>query len=109
MRAEGESGWYACGHDEFVLCMDGETEVHLVKLDRPEPSDDPEREGARALEGWPEGRKMGRLVLGQGHMGLLPRGAAYRFQAAAPSTLMIQTTLGPVTVERWSDICQTES
>ena len=31
-RAEGVSPWFTCAHDEFVLCMDGDVEVHLVKL-----------------------------------------------------------------------------
>src|SRR3954469_3438576 len=57
-RAEGTSGWYACAHDEFALCMDGEIEVHLVKLDQAvAPADS---QGARSLAGDPEGRKMGR-------------------------------------------------
>ena len=33
LRAEGTSPWYTCAHDEFALCMDGEVEVHLLKLD----------------------------------------------------------------------------
>ena len=35
MRAEGTSPWFACAHDEFALCMDGEVEVELVKLAQP--------------------------------------------------------------------------
>ena len=104
-RAEGSSGWYACAHDEFVLCMDGTVEVHLVKLDA--PAVDPGSQGAHALEGFPEGRKMGRIVLGLGHQALLPRGAAYRFHADKPSCLMFQTVEGPVTVQKWDEICQT--
>jgi hypothetical protein len=50
---------------------------------------------------------MGRITLGRGHMALLPSGAAYRFQAERPGVLMIQTIQGPVTIERWADICQT--
>ena len=33
LRAEGNSPWYTCAHDEFALVMDGDVEVHLVKLD----------------------------------------------------------------------------
>jgi len=106
-RAEGTSGWYACAHDEFVLCMDGKVEVHLVKLDNADAVVDPASQGAHALTGDPDGRKMGRIVLGKGHQALLPRGAAYRFHADAPCTLMIQTVEGPVTVQKWSEICQT--
>jgi hypothetical protein len=109
VRAEGTSGWYACAHDEFALCMDGKVEVHLLKLDDPNAVVDPESEGAHALGDFPQGRKMGRLVLGRGHMGLLPRGAAYRFHADAPAALMIQTIEGPMTVQKWSDICQTDT
>jgi hypothetical protein len=104
-RAEGPSGWYAADHDEFVLCMDGEIEVHLVKLDA--PLVEPGFQGAVALEDAPDGRKMGRLVLRRGHMGLLPRGAAYRFHADLPSAMMIQTLEGLVTVQKWAEICQT--
>lgn len=105
-RAEGTSGWYACAHDEFALCMDGEVEIHLVKLDDPNVVD-PASQGAHALSGDPQGRKMGRIVLRRGHQALLPRGAAYRFHADKPSVLMIQTVEGPVTVQKWNEICQT--
>ena len=105
-RAEGTSGWYACAHDEFILEMDGEVEVHLLR-----PSEnllDPEAHGAHALGDAPDGRKMGRLVLRQGHQGLLPARSAYRFHADQPACFLIQTILGPATVEKWADICQTE-
>ena len=106
MRAEGTSPWYAAAHDEFVLSMDGEVEVHLVKLDDPDSVVDPESEGAHRLNGNPNGRKMGRIVLRQGHMALVPVGAAYRFHASGLCTLMIQTIDGPETVHRWAEICQ---
>jgi len=35
----------------------------------------------------------------------LPAGAAYQLTAKAPSVAVIQTLLGPETVERWSEIC----
>ena len=50
---------------------------------------------------------MGRIVLGLGHQALLPRGAAYRFHSDAPACLMFQTVEGPVTVQKWDEICQT--
>lgn len=105
VRAEGTSGWFAADHDEFALTMDGEIEVHLVKLDKPAAVAG--SQGAILLEGLPEGRKMGRLVLRRGHMGLLPRGSAYRFHADTPAAMMIQTIAGPVTVQKWAEICQT--
>jgi hypothetical protein len=106
LRAEGTSPWYGAAHDEFALCMDGKVDIHLVKL--AEPSLVPAgSQGAIQLEGDPAGRKMGRVRLGRGHMALLPTGAAYRFQADRPGVLMIQTIGGPVTIERWAEICQT--
>jgi hypothetical protein len=69
-HAEGTSPWYACGHDEFALVMDGKVEISLLKPDRvPVPAD---RNGAVALDGAPAGRAMGRIVAGRGHMALLP-------------------------------------
>src|SRR5580698_523559 len=106
VRAEGTSPWYTAAHDEFVLSMDGEVEVHLVKLSDPDSVVDPESEGAHKIEGNPDGKKMGRIVLRQGHMAMLPVGAAYRFHAAALCTLMIQTIDGPETVHKWAEICQ---
>lgn len=107
VRAEGLSGWYAADHDEFALCMDGQIEVFLVKLDDPAGVVSPGVQGAQAIEGDPQGARMGRLVLGRGHMGLLPKGAAYRFRSETPAAMMIQTIEGPVTVQKWDEICQT--
>lgn len=104
-RAEGGSGWYAADHDEFVLTMDGEVEVHLVKLYAAVVP--PGSEGAIALDDAPDGRKMGRLVLRRGHMGILPAGAAYRFHSEAASVIMFQTIAGPLTIQKWAEICQT--
>jgi len=106
-RAEGESPWFTCAHDEFALCLDGEVEVHLIKLDNPDAYVDPASQGAHRLQSDPEGRKMGRLILRRGHQGLLPRGSAYRFLAVTEGCLMLQTVEGPVTVQKWADICQT--
>jgi len=103
VRAAGTSPWYACGHDEFVLCMDGGIEVHLVKLAK--PAVQAGIDGAVRLADNPDGRKMGRVILGRGHMALLPAGAAYRFQADKPAVAMIQTIAGPVTVQKWAEIC----
>lgn len=55
----------------------------------------------------PSGPKMGRIVLGRGHMALLPKDAAYQFQADTPSVLTIQTIQGELTIEKWADICFT--
>lgn len=112
VRAAGESPYWTARHDEFVLCMDGETEVLLYKLTEPAGAA-AGRDGAHRLDalpaGKPPGKKMGRILLGRGHMALLPKHSAYRFRAAAPSALMVQTIEGPETIFRWPDICQTES
>jgi hypothetical protein len=105
-RAEGDSPWYTAAHDEFALCMDGSVEVHLVKLDDPDSVVDPDSEGAHRLSDLPAGRKMGRIVLGQGHMALLPVGAAYRLSSAAPCAVLFQSILGPESVQKWGEICQ---
>jgi hypothetical protein len=102
LRAAGTSPWFTCGHDEFILCMDGRIEVHLVKLAKPAA---PATDGAVRLQENPDGRKMGRVILGRGHMALLPTGAAYRFHADKPAVAMIQTIEGPVTAQKWAEIC----
>jgi hypothetical protein len=105
MRADGTSPWYACGHDEFALVMDGKVEIRLLKPDHPPVS--AEENGAVELPGVPAGRKMGRIVAGRGHMALLPNGAAYQFHAETPAVVLIQTIKGALTVQRWAEICQT--
>lgn len=103
IRAEGTSEWRTCAHDEFPLVMDGEVRVDLVKLDTPlVPAD---KNGSVRIDGEPAGRTMGHLVLRRGHQALLPANAAYRFTAAAPSVILLQTILGDDTIERWADIC----
>ncbi len=105
VRAEGDSPWYACAHDEFALVMDGKVEIRLVKPTDPLVPED--KSGAIKLAAAPKGKKMGRVVAGRGHMTLLPKGSAYQFHADAPSVVTIQTIAGDVTIERWSEICQT--
>jgi hypothetical protein len=103
IRAEGTSGWRTCAHDEFPLVMDGSVRVNLIKLDTPAvPAD---KNGSVAIAGEPAGKKMGHLVLGKGHMGLLPANCAYQFVAEKTSVILLQTIQGDDTVERWSDIC----
>ncbi|MCB1336346.1 MAG: hypothetical protein KDK10_02430 [Maritimibacter sp.] len=106
VRAEGTSPWYSAAHDEFAVAMDYPVTVELVKLDDPDAVVDPESEGAVRLAGDPAGKKMGTIKLGRGHMALLPVGAAYRFTAEKPATLMVQTIDGPETVHKWAEICQ---
>ena len=61
--------------------------------------------GSIAVRGEPAGPEMGTVRIRRGHMALLPRHAAYRFEAATTSVLLQQTCLGDDTVERWADIC----
>jgi hypothetical protein len=104
LRAEGTSGWRAGGHDEFALIMDGDVEVRLVKLDQPVPDG---TNGSVAIPGDPQGKKMGVVKAGKGHMVLLPVGSAYQFHAGQPAAILLQTLAGQDTVYKWSEICQT--
>ena len=103
IRAEGTSSWRTCAHDEFPLVMDGSVTVNLVKLDAPLAAAD--KNGSIAIDGEPVGRRMGRIVLGKGHMALLPAHAAYQFVAEMTSLILLQTIQGDDTIERWADIC----
>ena len=105
--ATGASPYWTARHDEFVLCMDGEVEVELHKLDQPVRGAR-DRDGAHRLDALPPSKRMGRSVLRRGHMALLPKHSAYRLHAAAPSALVFQTIEGPETIFRWAEICQTE-
>jgi hypothetical protein len=105
IRSEGESPWYSCAHDEFVLCMDKEVEVQLVKLNQPFIRDS-ERHGAVLLPGEPDGKKMGWIKLKRGHQALLPANAAYRFKADKPAVIVLQTCKGELSIEKWAEICQ---
>jgi len=107
IRAEGQSPWYTCAHDEFALCMDGEVDVHLVKLGAEQVVPDAEHNGAVLVKGEPKGPKMGWMRIRRGHQALLPKNAAYQFRAAKPAVLVQQTCKGDLSVERWADICQT--
>jgi hypothetical protein len=107
VRAEGTSPWFTCAHDEFALDMDGEIEVHLVKLEGEQTVPDENHNGAVLVRGEPRGPKMGWMTLKRGHQALLPKNTAYQFRSAKPGVLVIQTCKGDVSVERWADICQT--
>ncbi len=83
--------------------MDGTVVVDLVKLDTPIRPDG--ESGSVAIDGEPAGKKMGRITAGRGHMALLPKHSAYRFTSERPGVILLQTILGPDTVERWGEIC----
>ena len=106
IRAEGTSPWYTCAHDEFALSMDGEVEIHLVKLDAAQTVANENKNGAVLVEGTPRGTKMGWMKIKRGHQALLPKNTAYQFRAAAPAVLVQQTCKGDLSIERWADICQ---
>ena len=106
IRAEGVSPWFACSHDEYVWLLDGEVRIDLVQLDKPERLLQPDGEGTVRLEGAPSGAKMGWILLGRGHQALLPKGSAYRFTAERPGAMIQQTIQGPLTVEKWAEICE---
>jgi hypothetical protein len=106
IRAEGDSPWYTCAHDEFALVMDGEVEVHLVKLGKEQQVPDDDHNGAVLVKGAPNGPKMGWMKLRRGHQAMLPKGSAYRFRSARPSVVVLQTCKGDLSIERWAQICQ---
>jgi hypothetical protein len=106
LRAEGASPWFTCAHDEFVLCMDKDVDIHLVKLDSKQQIQDTEKNGAVLVQGEPLGPNMGWMRLKRGHQALLPANTAYQFRAAQPSVLILQTCKGDLSVEKWADICQ---
>ena len=105
IRAEGHSPWCSAAHDEFALCMDGEVEIHLVKLDQPIVTE-ADKNGAVKLNGEPVGKKMGWMKLKRGHQGMLPAHSAYQFRSVKPGVIVLQTTLGDLSVQKWADICQ---
>jgi hypothetical protein len=77
IRSEGTSPWYTCAHDEFALRMDGEVEIHLVKLDAEELIPNAEHKGAVLVKGEPCGKKRGWMKIKRGHQAMLPKNTAY--------------------------------
>ena len=106
IRAEGTSPWYTCGHDEFALVMDGELDIHLIKLEGDQVITDETRNGAVVVRDAPRGRAMGWMRLRRGHQALLPKRSAYQLRAAGPAVVIMQTCKGELSVERWAEICQ---
>lgn len=102
MRAEGVSPWFACGHDEFALCMDGEVTVEFIKMRNPPSA---EKNGAVLAGEAPEGTRMGWVKLKRGHQVMLGAGNGYRFTATVTGVLLQQTVLGELSVQRWREIC----
>jgi hypothetical protein len=108
LRAEGTSDWFSAAHDEFAIVMDGRVEIELVKLDFPGTVVPPGVEGSVRLPSAPVGRNMGFMRLKRGHQALLPPRAAYRFRTTdGIGVILLQTILGPHSVQKWSAICRT--
>jgi hypothetical protein len=105
LRAEGTSDWFAAAHDEFAIVLDGNVEIELVKLDKPDSVVSVDKKGAVKVKGEPVGQKMGWIKASRGHQALLPQGAAYRFKSAKPGVLLMQTIEGELSVQKWADIC----
>lgn len=103
VRAEGKSPWYCAPHDEFAIVMGGEIEFTFYQLTDDEAPT--HAAGASRLAAEPKGKRMGRIVARRGHEVLLPQGTAYQMNAASPSVVIIQTSAGPESVEKWSEIC----
>ena len=107
LRAEGTSPWFTCAHDEFALSMDGEIEIHLIKLEQAQIVKDEDKNGAVLVQGEPQGVKMGWMKIKRGHQAMLPKNTAYQFKSAQPGVLILQTCKGDLSIEKWADICQT--
>ena len=75
MRAEGVSPWFACGHDEFALCMDGEVTVEFVKLKTPPAAASSSRSAKKRSS--PACGSLSPTGLGRGH-----EPGSYRFRVA---------------------------
>jgi hypothetical protein len=103
IRTEGASPWYASPHDEFAIVMDGEVEFTFFELtDAEKPS---HTHGAARLAEAPTGKRMGRIVARRGHEVLLPQGSAYQLNSIKPGVVLVQTSAGPESIEKWSEIC----
>jgi hypothetical protein len=87
--------------------MDGEVEIHLIKLEPAQTVRDPEKNGSVLVAGEPLGSRMGWMKIKRGHQGMLPKNSAYQFRSAKPGVLILQTCKGDLSVEKWTQICQT--
>ena len=106
IRTEGQSPWFTCAHDEFLLSMDGEMDVNLIALEGKQIVADADKMGTVLVNGPPQGKKMGWMKLRRGHQALLPKNTAYQISSAKPGVAILQTCKGELSVERWADICQ---
>lgn len=106
VRAEGDSPWYICAHDETALSMQGEVEIHFLKPADAKLIPAVDKSGAIKLSEPPNGTAMGYVRLSRGHMALLPAGAAYQLRSRALGVVLLQSIQGQESIERWAEICQ---
>ena len=66
----------------------------------------PDKNGAVLVRGEPQGARMGWIKLQRGHQGMLPANCAYQFRSGTPAVIIVQTCKGDLSVERWTEICQ---
>jgi hypothetical protein len=83
--------------------MQGEVEFEFYQLEDDEKPD--HKQGACRLAEDPKGKRMGKVTARRGHEVLLPQGAAYQIKSAEPGVVLFQTSMGPESIEKWSEIC----
>ena len=105
-RAEGDSPWYVCAHDETCLVMQGALEIHFVALSDQALLPAADAQGARRLASTPAGANMGFVRLERGHMALLPANAAYQLRPKNLGVVLLQSIEGAESLQRWAAICQ---
>ncbi len=106
IRSEGDSPWYICSHDETLLVMQGAVDIVFVEPDDSSIVPAEDHEGSVRLDAEPDGKAMGRVKAGRGHLTLLPAGAAYQVQTRESGVLLLQTVDGDESIEKWKEICQ---
>lgn len=105
-RAEGDSPWFICAHDETCLVMQGEIAIHFIAVSDAGVKPPADSSGAVRLAGAPAGAKMGHVDLQRGHMALLPANAAYQLRPRNLGVVLLQSIEGAQSLQRWAAICQ---
>jgi hypothetical protein len=88
--------WHLQPHDEFIVCLEGEVRVDFIA---------PRTELPPGGHDHVPGEEMGYIIVREGNLCLLPKGMAYRFNAARRSLLLQQAKQSVDTVLRWEQIC----
>ena len=105
-RAEGDSPWFICGHDETCLVMQGALDIHFIAVSAASLKPVAGHNGAVRLAMAPAGTKIGHVSLERGHMALLPANSAYQLRPKNLGVVLLQSLQGQESVERWAAICQ---